>query len=242
MNFDIPCECGRSHRVSIGLAGTESACPCGRHVKIPSSPRLRELAGLPAYVPDPEFVIRDLHPPGEPAVRNCLWCGHEADINWEMQIVCESAWERSRGRSGSLIGYVLGEIGGLFANLLLEAERSMSRGSGVDSHGRDVMVPASISACRFCARQFLPQQVPRLIRILSWPLWIAAIGLLICDQPGIALLLLFLGGVLSLLAGLWHHAVQARLRKLICTTPEYVALFRKYPHAAIHVTASRTWR
>jgi hypothetical protein len=225
MEFDLPCECRKVHRVSIGLAGTSIPCECGRQLAVPSSLKLREMAGLAPVEPEPELVIRGMINAGELPARHCILCGHEAALCHSILIECERQWSRTTDDTPRLPF--------LFGGLLAYALRSSSRGPTTEVFGRDVHVPAPLSTCHACAADVAPRRVGILWRGAAWICLLAGAVLLVTQRIMPALWLLVAAAVLMVVARWRRAAEQSRLRALLRRMPEYDDLFQKYPRATI---------
>ena len=231
MEFDLPCECGHVHQVSIGLAGTTIDCECGRTVTVPSSIVLREQRGLSGVEPEPELVIPAMFDSGELPPRECMQCGQRADVQHQLRVECERYSTKYRGNSAAEFGVVFGVFGALIADIFL-ASTARRRGD-VEIHGRDVIVPAFLSSCHSCAASIAPRRSGRWIRLLAWLCAVAAVGLVWTGNwrlAGIAIGAWFAG----LLLAKWLVSMeQRRLRRMIGDITEYAELFQKYPAARI---------
>jgi len=233
MEFDLPCECRKVHRVSIGLAGTSISCDCGRQIPVPSSLKLREMAGLAPVEPEPELVLRQLVETGELPPPRCVVCSAEAATQIPLLVECERQFARARDNDAAIYGLLLGAAGPLL--VAMASSVVGTRGRNVETFGRDVFVPAPLSACNACAAQIRPRRVGRVLKVLALICGIAGIVLLILwrIQPALGL---FGGSIaLRLAARSRRSGEQTRLRQLICRMPEYNDLFRKYPRATIQI-------
>ncbi len=231
MEFDLPCECGKVHRLSIGLAGTMGDCDCGRRFPVPSSLKLREMAGLAPVEPEPELVLSRLVETGELPPPSCIICGGNAAVRVELLVECERQYARSRDNDAAVYGLLLGAAGPLLVALASSAVGTRRR--DVETFGRDVFVPAPLNACHMCAGQVAPRRVGRLLKALALICTLSALALILMWRLVPALWLFGASIALRLAARSRRSAEQIRLRKLIGRMPEYRDLFRKYPRATI---------
>jgi hypothetical protein len=58
MEFQIPCDCGKSITVAGEAAGTVIDCACGKQISVPSLGALRRQAGLAPFEVDPTLGSR----------------------------------------------------------------------------------------------------------------------------------------------------------------------------------------
>lgn len=231
MEFDLPCECRKVHRVSMGLAGTSISCECGRQFTVPSSLKLREMAGLAPVEPEPELVLSRLVEAGELPPPTCCLCGGSAGERVELLVECERQFARKQDNDAAVYGLLLGAAGPLL--VALAASVFGTRRRDVETFGRDVFVPAPLSACHACAAHVAPRRVGRVLKALALVCTLAAL-VMVCMWRLVPALWLFGASVaLRLAARSRRSGEQARLRELICRMPEYGDLFRKYPRARI---------
>src|SRR5204863_9925882 len=73
MLYPVQCECGRTHQVAAAMAGGRVACPCGRHLVVPSLSKLKGQSGRLAM--SAEVRLDDMLQRGMlPQETNCLLC------------------------------------------------------------------------------------------------------------------------------------------------------------------------
>jgi hypothetical protein len=90
VEYTVSCECGQSHRVSGGAAGTRFVCGCGREVLVPSLNVLRRQAGEAVLAP--ELLIEAALRNGElPTSSFCLGCGEVTTQTAFVWAECERA-------------------------------------------------------------------------------------------------------------------------------------------------------
>lgn len=224
--FDIKCECGRTVRVNIGQAGSTATCRCLRDVRVPSSIKLREMAGLAPVQHEPELVLQSLYQSGQLDTRDCLLCGGEAVVVHPVQIVCEQQFARNRGSDAGQYSVIAGAAGVLLASA---AER---RGQ-IEVLGRDVTVPADLPFCSACYLAAAPRKTGRWTRIISRLCLVMAVVWLLTAGAAAALWAFAAFVMFGFLSAASRRAERSRVRGLVLRRTEYEELFRKYPHAKV---------
>jgi len=164
---------------------------------------------------------------------NCILCGAEAAVRVDLLVECELQFTRSRDNDAAVYGLLLGAAGPLL--VVLASSVLGTRRRDVETFGRDVFVPAPLSACHSCASPIAPRRVGRLLKALALICTLAAVAL-VCMWGLVPALWLFGASIaLRLAARSRRSGEQTRLRELICRMPEYRDLFRKYPRATIQI-------
>jgi hypothetical protein len=136
VEYAVSCECGRSHRVSAGAAGTRLACACGRQVIVPSLHVLRRQAG--EAVLGPELLIEDALRRGElPTSSSCARCG-------EVTAHCAWVWAECEQAQIKEPGWTISPLALLFGWLILR------RSGETRVLGRDLSFRLPIRLCAGC--------------------------------------------------------------------------------------------
>lgn len=224
MDFPLSCECGTTHTVSGGLAGTTFECGCGRELKIPSLKTLRETAGLTGVEISPEDQVRSLVDEGRLPGPDCVSCGLPADNVIPLVADCEQQFAL---HSGSQFWVRL--LGVWFAPLWALTRRAAET---VEIHGRDTVVPVPIAMCGTCHRFAFPRGDGSGLLALSWILLLIATPLLFVKWP-IGLRVAGAAAA-SHVAGLARGQLNQRsLRTFLSKVPSYRDLLKKFPSARI---------
>jgi hypothetical protein len=79
-------------------AGADLRCDCGRSISVPGLKELRLQAGLPAYDPSPELLLRETFDINDvPGDDGCVACGAATDQIVRVVAECEKAWGKRAG-------------------------------------------------------------------------------------------------------------------------------------------------
>lgn len=97
MDYQVPCDCGKSVAVNAGAAGSRVTCGCGRAVDVPSFRELRRLNGEDFNV-NPVIEIRELLAAGRLPPPSCVRCGRDNAEAVTIVAECERRWVRREGR------------------------------------------------------------------------------------------------------------------------------------------------
>src|SRR5262249_26516320 len=114
VDYTISCECGQTHSVSAGAAGTRLSCSCGQQVEVPSLHVLRSRAGEATL--GPELLITAAMQGGQlPASRTCIGCSAATSRIAPMWVVCEREEVKESKSIFEVILLLLSPIAGLAA-------------------------------------------------------------------------------------------------------------------------------
>jgi len=92
MEFNVACECGKTHPVTAADAGAKIPCPCGRTVSVPSLGKLRQQGVVPNLT-HPVLAINRMLEAGElPPPGGCVRCGVTTDRVVKIEAECERTW------------------------------------------------------------------------------------------------------------------------------------------------------
>ncbi len=87
--YPVVCDCGKTHQVTSGAAGSTLACVCGRMVEVPSLTALKASVGGEGLAPEMEIegllLARKL--PLEP---DCALCHRLTEDKFHCQVRCEA--------------------------------------------------------------------------------------------------------------------------------------------------------
>lgn len=238
MEFILPCECGQSHTVSGGLAGTSFACSCGRTVKIPSLHILRERAGeAPIPIP-PDVRIVKLTQSGELPGSSCLACGCPAHVEAEIVATCEEAYRQDAGilwwaPIAIFLLLLIRPVGLLIALALREGPTEQLE------HGRTTSVVVPVTLCRSCLRSQLPSRAHVTITWLAWGLLL--LGVYLLWQVWIVGLVMIGLSITFWIAGQIVAAeYRSRIRELVSRQVLYAELLQHYPETKLAYRATRS--
>lgn len=161
--YEFECECGRTHEVSAGAAGTTVACDCGRHPEVPGLQDLRRRAGEPAV--SPELLIPVLFEDGRlPPGRRCACCGEVTPHVFNVWVVCE----RSEVRQGSSfpwpVAFAVFLLSWPLLLLSLLANAVANRSAPERHLGRDVSFCLPLRVCPDCSARLPRHQIRGLLR------------------------------------------------------------------------------
>jgi len=147
--YRVICDCGRTHSVSGGDAGSRLPCGCGRTVDVPELHTLRTSVGEPTISPELaiEIMLGDRQIPGD---GTCLCCGVTTEDIRHVQVECERP-EVKGGR------WKINPIALLFG--ILSMERTSERVSG-----RHVGYRLPMRMCSACARSVSRAEVSAALR------------------------------------------------------------------------------
>lgn len=238
MEFILPCECGQSHTVSGGLAGTSFACGCGRTVKIPSLHILRERAGeAPIPIP-PDVRILKLTQAGELPGSSCLACGDRPQVEVEFVANCEETYRQGIG--GAWWGPILLFLLFLFRPITLLIALALRDGP-VESieHGRTTSVVLPVVLCRSCLRSQVPDRAHVTITWLAWGLLLLGVYLL-WQVWIVGLVMIGLSITFWIAAQIIAAEYRSRIRELVSRQDLYAELLRHYPETKLAYRATRS--
>jgi hypothetical protein len=136
VDYAVPCECGQSHRVSAGAAGTRLVCGCGREVVVPSLHILRRQADEAVLGPERliEAALRRDELPTSPC---CVHCG-------EITADCAFIWAECERAQVKRPYWTISPLGLLFGWLIF------SRSGPTRVLGRDLTYCLPIRLCEDC--------------------------------------------------------------------------------------------
>jgi len=151
--YRVICDCGRTHHVSGGDAGSRLPCGCGRTIDVPELHTLRTSVGEPTISPELaiELLLRDRQIPGDGA---CLCCGLATENICHVQVECERPEVKRIGWTIVPFMFVFGVVAGLLA--LLRTKEQI--------HGRYVCYRLPIRMCSACTRSVSRSEVSTALR------------------------------------------------------------------------------
>jgi hypothetical protein len=153
--YRVNCECGKSHQVTTGDAGSQLHCECGRTVDVPELHILRATAGEPTISPELaiELLLKDGKIPGD---GNCICCGVPSNEKCYVRIVCERGELRAEGWRVNAWYTVLGLLLGWIV-VRREWQPESVR-------GRHVEFRLPILLCSNCAPSMTRSKIPDTLR------------------------------------------------------------------------------
>lgn len=87
--YPVQCECGKTHSVTAGAAGSKLACSCGKAVEVPTLGELKGSIGQSALSPEVEIEALLLSKK-LPLESDCAICHRQTDDNFYCQVRCEA--------------------------------------------------------------------------------------------------------------------------------------------------------
>ncbi|MEO2091050.1 MAG: hypothetical protein ABGY75_16390 [Gemmataceae bacterium] len=144
--YPVVCECGKTHPVGGGAAGSSLACGCGRTVEVPTLTALKASAGGEGLAPEMEIegllLARKL--PLEP---DCALCRRPTDDKFHCQVRCEAPTLKPPMTFWQLVLMVL--FFPFLGAKLFFAAVLIDKADGTLT-GRDVSFRLPVRMCRAC--------------------------------------------------------------------------------------------
>jgi transcription elongation factor Elf1 len=157
-HYRVSCDCGRSHQVSGGDAGSHLPCGCGRTVDVPDLHTLRTSVGEPTISPELaiEMMMRDRQIPGD---GTCLCCGAMTADICHVQVECERPEVNKGGWKLNLLPTLAGL---LFGFVIWHREWNNEQ-----VRGRHVAFRLPMRTCSACARSLSKTEIGTALRQIN---------------------------------------------------------------------------
>jgi hypothetical protein len=141
--YPVVCECGVTHPVAAGAAGSSFPCGCGKTVAVPSLVRLKASVGESGLSAD--FEIEGLLARGDlPLEPNCVLCDCATRDQLVVAVQCEREREKESVPVWARVAIFL--MFGWVAGLLV-----VLRGdSGTRTIGRNLLYHLPVRVCQDC--------------------------------------------------------------------------------------------
>lgn len=226
MEFDVDCQCGKTHSVSHTAAGTNLVCSCGNSVVVPSLAQLRRKIGLKAVEQSPADLVNSGVKAGVLPPQECFVCGQSNSDEYGFMAICESSNAHTRGRFN---------WGLLLLTLFFPVTIFSWRSEETKVVGRDTVVPVPISLCYSCKGVLPRPYVLTILRVFRWLLVISGCVLLLGEFAVSNWLIAFLVSILLLFVVEKTIEIrsQSRLRSLLHPVREYRLLMDHFPGLTI---------
>jgi hypothetical protein len=208
------------------MAGSATACACGRTVRVPSLSELKAGAGLPRYEVNPAHRIRQMDEDGAlPAPVGCPQCDGDSALTLSATVECEQALGGDSDDSSLWAVLLFGWLGALAV--------LARRGADSREHGGSVVAPACLRLCEGCQRRLgvRSRRVGFLYLLALAPLACGLIVARLWSAWGLALLPLSV--VFWWAGGAARRRQQAAIKEVLRREPVYEELLDRYPQAQV---------
>jgi len=227
MQFDIDCECGKTHAVNKTAAGTNLACSCGRSVSIPSLAKLRRSAGLKGVEESPTNRVTSGVSAGILPPQECFVCGHAEGDQYELVAICESSTARTSGGFDWMVFLLT-----LFLSPLIVFSWKKETTRVI---GRDTVVPVPISVCYSCKGTLPRPYLLTILRAIRWTLVLIGCVVLFREFVISPALVAVISGILLVffIERFMEWRAQSKYRSLLYTVRDYRLLIDHFPMLSV---------